>query len=154
MSNGKVTGSYDPEAEDFDPPVIPGHGYWSDLQDSLAVVSSDKYRTRDCWVVETDSARLWVDKNDFFLVAQKDKDRPDRVSQSIECSAFFGFDNGYIIPGRIDHFSNNQLVESKHITNVYFNRQLDDGLFQVNTLQQSGAESKAGQTPRVGKRRH
>ncbi|HEY3294046.1 MAG TPA: hypothetical protein VGL38_01265 [bacterium] len=134
VTNGESRRIYHPADKDFDFPVVPGHDYWRDLEYETAVKGSEVWRTRACYKLESDSARLWVDKDDFFLVALERKRLFDREPPRTEASGFFSIADGYTIPGRIDRYLGDRLIESEYISNVYFNRPLEDGLFQVQAI--------------------
>lgn len=113
--------------------------WWSSLSEKAEIAGSEKVGGRDCYLVkfkegtESHLTKLWIDKNNLFLVKGEGKeDKGETIS--ILYSDFRKIKGDWEMPYKTEVFSNDKLVTTIKVRSLEMNKGLGDDLFDPDKV--------------------
>ena len=115
-------------------------GWWDSFSKEAEITGSETIKGRDCYVVkfkeeaESYITRVWIDKNELFLV--KSESKGDKGgTMTIVYSDFRKIKGNWEIPYETEIFSDDKLVTTIKVRSLEMNKGLGDDLFDPDKVE-------------------
>lgn len=115
-------------------------GWWDSFSKEAKITGSETIKGRDCYVVkfkeeaESYTTRVWIDKNELFLV--KSESKGDKGgTMTIVYSDFRKIKGNWEIPYETEIFSDDKLVTTIKVRSLEMNKGLGDDLFDPDKVE-------------------
>lgn len=120
-------------------------GWWDSFSKEAEITGSETIKGRDCYVVkfkeeaESYITRVWIDKNELFLV--KSESKGDKGgTMTIVYSDFRKIKGNWEIPYETEIFSDDKLVTTIKVRSLEMNKGLGDDLFDPDKVEVKGMD--------------
>ncbi len=120
-------------------------GWWDSFSKEAEITGSETIKGRDCYVVkfkeeaESYITRVWIDKNELFLV--KSESKGDKGgTMTMLYSDFRKIKGNWEMPYETEIFSDDKLVSTMTMKSIEINKGLSDDLFDPDKVEVKGMD--------------
>ena len=120
-----------------------GMNWWKSISDKAKYVGIERINNRECYVLEIEAggetlySKIWVDKNNLFLVQTEGKNDSGETMRMI-FSDFRKIKDNWELPYKTEGFINEVQMMAILLKSFEINQGLSDDLFDVNKVEISG----------------
>jgi len=120
-------------------------GWWDSFSKEAEIAGSEKIGGRDCYIVkfskeaESYITRVWIDKNELFLVKIESKGDKGGTTTMLY-SDFRKIKGNWEIPYETEIFSDDKLVSTMTMKSIEINKGLSDDLFDPDKVEVKGMD--------------
>jgi outer membrane lipoprotein-sorting protein len=120
-----------------------GMNWWRSISDKAKYVGIERINNRECYVLEMEAGeaslynRIWVDKNNLFLVQTEGKNNSGETMRMI-FSDFRKIKDNWELPYKTEGFINEVQMMAILLKSFEINQGLSDDLFDANKVEVSG----------------
>jgi outer membrane lipoprotein-sorting protein len=120
-----------------------GMNWWKSISDEAKYVGIERINNRECYVLEMEAGgaslynRIWVDKNNLFLVQTEGKNNSGETMRMI-FSDFRKIKDSWELPYKTEGFINEVQMMAILLKSFEINQGLSDDLFDANKVEVSG----------------
>jgi len=120
-----------------------GMNWWRSISDKAKYVGIERINNRECYVLEMEAgedslnSRVWVDKNNLFLVQTESKTDSEETMRMI-FSDFRRIKDNWELAYKTEGFLNEELMMTILLKSFETNQGLSDDLFDVDKVEVSG----------------
>ncbi|MBA7560061.1 outer membrane lipoprotein-sorting protein [Candidatus Atribacteria bacterium 1244-E10-H5-B2] len=120
-----------------------GMNWWKSISDKAKYIGIERINNRECYVLEIETggaslySRIWVDKNNLFLVQTEGKNDSGQTIRMI-FSDFRKIKNNWELPYKTEGFMDEGQMMTILLKSFEINQGLSDDLFDVNKVEVSG----------------
>jgi len=117
-----------------------GMNWWKSISDKAKYIGIEKVNNRECYVLElkmereSPYSRIWVDKNNLFLVQTEGKSSSEE-SMRMMFSDFRKIEGGWEFPYKVEMFLNEKPMFTLLVKSYKLNQSLPDELFDVDKVE-------------------
>ena len=120
-----------------------GMNWWRSISDKAKYIGIERINNRECYVLEIETggvslySRIWVDKNNLFLVQTEGKNDSGQTIRMI-FSDFRKIKNNWELPYKTEGFMDEGQMMTILLKSFEINQGLSDDLFDVDKVEVSG----------------
>jgi len=120
-----------------------GMNWWKSISDKAKYIGIERINNRECYVLEIETggvslySRIWVDKNNLFLVQTEGKNDSGQTIRMI-FSDFRKIKNNWELPYKTEGFMDEGQMMTILLKSFEINQGLSDDLFDVDKVEVSG----------------
>lgn len=120
-----------------------GMNWWRSISDKAKYIGIERINNRECYVLEVEAGgaslynRMWVDKNNLFLVQTEGKNDSGETMRMI-FSDFKKIKDNWELPYKTEGFMDEVQMMTILLKSFEINQGLSDDLFDVNKVEVSG----------------
>jgi outer membrane lipoprotein-sorting protein len=120
-----------------------GMNWWRSISDKAKYIGIERINNRECYVLEVEAggaslySRIWVDKNNLFLVQTEGKNDSGETIRMI-FSDFRKIKDNWELPYKTEGFMDEVQMMTILLKSFEINQGLSDDLFDVNKVEVSG----------------
>ena len=120
-----------------------GMNWWRSISDKAKYIGIERINNRECYVLEIEAgrvslySRIWVDKNNLFLVQTEGKNDSGQTMRMI-FSDFRKIKNNWELPYKTEGFMDEVQMMTILLKSFEINQGLSDDLFDVDKVEVSG----------------
>jgi len=120
-----------------------GMNWWRSISDKAKYIGIERINNRECYVLEIEAggdslySKIWVDKNNLFLVQTEGKNDSGETMRMI-FSDFRKIKDNWELPYKTEGFLGEVQMMSILLKSFEINQGLSDDLFDVNKVEVSG----------------
>lgn len=121
-----------------------GMNWWRSISDKVKYVGIERINNRECYVLEIEAegaslySRIWVDKNNLFLVQTEGKNDSGETMRMI-FSDFRKIKDNWELPYKTEGFMDEVPMLTILLKSFEINQGLSDDLFDVDKVEVSGS---------------
>jgi len=120
-----------------------GMNWWRSISDKAKYIEIERINNRECYVLEIEAgaaslySRIWVDKNNLFLVQTEGKNDSGQTMRMI-FSDFRKIKDNWELPYKTEGFMDEVQMMTILLKSFEINQRLSDDLFDVDKVEVSG----------------
>jgi len=120
-----------------------GMNWWRSISDKAKYIGIEKINNRECYVLEIEAggaslySRIWVDKNNLFLIQTEGKNDSGQTMRMI-FSDFRKIKDNWELPYKTEGFMDEVQMMTILLKSFEINQGLSDDLFNVDKVEASG----------------
>jgi len=120
-----------------------GMNWWSSISDKAKYIGIERINNRECYVLEIEAegetlyTRIWVDKNELFLVQTESKNDSGEIMQMV-FSDFRKIKGEWELAYKTEGFIDEVLMMAIFLKSFEINQGISDDLFDADKVEVSG----------------